>query len=61
MPANKREYPVRKNCGSKDVTADAVATWDIEAQDWKISGVLESTFCNACEDEWDINWMDEVA
>lgn len=38
-------------CGSKRITSDASAVWDVEKQDWILSDVCQGTFCEDCEDE----------
>lgn len=35
-------------CGSKSVGRDATASWCVETQDWELSGVMDSGFCNDC-------------
>lgn len=37
-----------RQCGSKDVTRDALAEWDEVAMDWSISVTLDNCDCNAC-------------
>lgn len=38
-------------CGSEDVSCDASVRWDMETQAWKISGVHEGDYCDACNEE----------
>lgn len=43
-----------KYCGSDNVTVDAVARWNIAAQQWEIAGLLDNSDCNDCGGETDI-------
>lgn len=45
--------PVCSRCGSDSVVRDASARWDIDAQDWSISGVYDCTYCDDCSAESD--------
>jgi Zn finger protein HypA/HybF involved in hydrogenase expression len=38
-------------CGSNDISADANATWSIEKQEWEISGIHDTFWCNNCEQD----------
>lgn len=42
---------VCSTCGSDSVERDAMAEWDVEAQDWVLSGVMDQGYCEACEGE----------
>lgn len=35
-------------CGSPDVTVDAVARWDFDQQKWDLSSVFDSRSCGSC-------------
>ena len=35
-------------CGSPDVTCDATAKWDFEAQDWSLAGTMDEKTCQTC-------------
>ena len=37
-------------CGSDNVSCDATVRWNIEAQNWEISGVHDGDYCDDCED-----------
>jgi predicted RNA-binding Zn-ribbon protein involved in translation (DUF1610 family) len=39
---------VCEHCGSDDVGRDANARWDERLQDWVLSGVHDTFWCNAC-------------
>lgn len=49
-----KQKPVCAECGSDDVTLDAVARWDEEKQDWALSSTFDDAYCGACE-QADIN------
>jgi len=38
-------------CGGNSVARDAWATWDVEAQDWRLGAVFDYAYCHDCEDE----------
>jgi len=40
-----------KHCGSSDVTQDALAAWEEDAQQWRVTSVLDNSDCNACGGE----------
>jgi hypothetical protein len=42
------EYIVCEQCGSKDVSVDAILTWDIKKQDWNVAVVLDGMYCEEC-------------
>jgi hypothetical protein len=45
------EEPVRmvcRACGSEEVTRDAWAAWDAEAQEWVLGAVFDFAFCHRC-------------
>jgi len=39
---------VCSNCGSDDVTRDAVVRWSIQSQQWEVSNVFDNSDCEAC-------------
>jgi hypothetical protein len=45
--------PVCRDCGGDSLVRDASARWDLDAQDWTMSGVYDSTYCDDCESESD--------
>lgn len=45
---------VCKWCGSENVTHDALARWDMAAQEWEISSTLDNADCDRCGGECDI-------
>lgn len=47
---NKIDY-LCPNCGSKSVTSDANAVWDLKSQTWVIGNVFDSMYCCDCEYE----------
>lgn len=36
------------NCGSDNITSDATVRWNVDIQDWKISGIFDSKNCEDC-------------
>ncbi|QDK35627.1 hypothetical protein [Sphingomonas sp. IC081] len=42
---DKPHEPVCRDCGSTDLTRDALAAWDADAQQWVLSAIYESTAC----------------
>lgn len=55
----KREKPVCNNCGSDDITCDATARWDVDTQNWELSGTFDSKTCGNCGYEKDYcDWVD---
>lgn len=59
MTTNKpKVQPYCKECGSKDVTMDAIARWDVNAQAWLISSELDNTDCDDCGGECTVKWAD---
>ena len=42
-----------RTCGSEDVTFDATASWDVDAQDYVVSTLLDDCYCNSdtCQGE----------
>lgn len=47
----KRVAFVCGQCGSNDVTRDALAKWSVAEQDWVLRGVLDEATCETCERE----------
>lgn len=41
------------NCGSDQLSCDATARWDVDTQDWELSGVFDSKTCDDCGYEKD--------
>lgn len=37
-----------QNCGSEDVTRDAVVRWCVENQEWEVSNVFDNADCDNC-------------
>ena len=55
----KIEYPACDRCGSPNVSADAAARWDHQAQDWTVTNIFDKGHsCDDCEDECKIEWKD---
>ncbi|WP_186402124.1 hypothetical protein [Sphingopyxis sp. P1IMeth2] len=52
-PAGARARPVCTQCGSDQLVRDASARWDMDAQDWTMSGLYDCTTCNICGGESD--------
>lgn len=48
---NTKITKVCPDCGSTDVSRDATARWDEEAQAWEISGLHDGFYCDACDSE----------
>ncbi|HUD91751.1 hypothetical protein [Sphingobium sp.] len=59
--AGARVKPVCADCGSDQLVRDAAVRWDMDAQDWTISGIFECTTCDLCGAESDdlATWVDE--
>jgi hypothetical protein len=36
-------------CGSEEVTREAWAEWDVEAQDWRLGAVFDHAWCHRCQ------------
>ena len=51
--ATRREEPkvrmVCADCGSEDITRDAWAEWNVEAQDWQLGAVFDYAYCHRCQ------------
>lgn len=50
MPKIQMKCP---ECGSTNITKDALAQWDETAQDWTLAGVYDCETCQDCEAERD--------
>ena len=46
-PAKKLDFACRK-CGSRNVTRDAEAAWDVTKQEWELTTVYDNFTCQAC-------------
>jgi hypothetical protein len=53
--------PVCAVCGSENVVADAWAEWDVEKQDWELRSTFDDKFCEDCEGECSVDWVDAAA
>jgi len=47
---DKRIDIVCGRCGSREVTRDAGAQWDADAQEWVLLAVYDGATCEKCED-----------
>ena len=48
--------PVCCECGTQ-VMVDAMAEWDVKAQDWVLSSTYEAAYCSTCEyDDVTMEW-----
>jgi len=55
----KIEYPACDRCGSPNVSADAAACWDHQAQDWSVTNVFDKGHsCDDCGDVCGIKWVE---
>lgn len=54
MTTNEQIDIVCAKCGSPDVTRDATAAWDADAQDWSLCGVQDQGYCDDCGGEADL-------
>lgn len=45
---------VCRHCGSENVSVDAAARWNVEAQQWEIAGLFDNSDCDDCGRETDI-------
>lgn len=52
-PAGARAKPVCAHCGSDQLVRDAAVRWDVDAQDWMVSGIYDCTTCDICGAESD--------
>ena len=43
------QKPTCRYCGSDSVTLDAQATWDVEAQEWRLCSTYDSGYCGECD------------
>jgi len=44
----ERVAPVCWACGSREITADASAQWDVDLQAWILTGTHETYTCESC-------------
>lgn len=42
---------VCENCGSREISLDAWAAWDVGAQRWVLRTVFDQAFCHLCDKE----------
>ena len=42
---------VCKYCGSESVAVDALAEWNVDAQQWELSATFDNSFCRDCDAE----------
>jgi ribosomal protein L37AE/L43A len=54
MASKPRIKIVCAKCGSDDVRRDATAAWSVTEQQWELCGVQDQGYCEACEDEADL-------
>jgi len=53
----RHEPPIKlvcDTCGSDDIVRDATARWNVAAQDWALSDVMDDTTCEQCGAEVDV-------
>lgn len=48
VPAQPKVVIVCRQCGSEEVTRDAVVRWSVEDQDWQVSGIFDNADCDHC-------------
>jgi hypothetical protein len=53
-----KEKPVCATCGSDEVRADAWAEWDTEKQEWVLNNTFDYKFCETCEGECGVDWIE---
>lgn len=51
MHSGTRVGYVCANCGSSNVTSDAIAKWDSAKQQWTVAGHYDSSECRRCQCE----------
>ena len=51
-------HPVCRYCKSENISVDGVITWDNNKQVWTLDNVMESGYCNDCDEP--IKWFDWV-
>lgn len=56
---NDKTTPVCTECGSQDVWVDASASWDMDAQRWVLEQAYQQAYCDECDGETSLDWMDE--
>lgn len=58
-PLAGRLKPVCAHCGSDSIVRDAAVRWDIESQQWEVSGIYDCSSCDLCGAESDdlANWV----
>jgi Zn finger protein HypA/HybF involved in hydrogenase expression len=39
-------------CGSENISIDAAARWNVERQEWVLSGTMDSGGCDDCQQEF---------
>lgn len=39
-----------RNCKSDQVSMDATAVWDVDKQDWVLSGIMDTAYCDICDE-----------
>jgi hypothetical protein len=47
----KRVIFLCERCGSKRVTLDAWAEWDVDQQEWVLGATYDQTYCHKCDGE----------
>ncbi|PNQ04034.1 hypothetical protein [Sphingobium sp. SA916] len=52
-PLAGRLKPVCSHCGSDSIVRDAAVRWDVESQQWEVSGIYDCTTCDLCGAESD--------
>jgi len=58
MADKPKVKPVCKACGSDEISCDATARWDIDIQNWELSGTFDSKTCDQCGYEKDYcDWI----
>lgn len=55
----KKEKPVCSYCGSENVTCDAAARWDMDAQAWVLADTHDgNNDCGDCNGETKLVWKE---
>ena len=60
-PAPAKTYPICTACGSSDVVKDAWASWNPETGLWELMEVFDYSFCRACEQSAELDWIETSA
>ena len=54
-----KQKPVCRVCGSDEITIDGPCQWDVESQQWELTGDVyhKSEYCAECDGETRAEWV----